>query len=93
MRFIRHYLKYIIVLSAFIITIVFFDSNGYLVRRRHWQEIDSLQQAILYYQNMRDNAVRQLNTLESDTLAIERVAREKYFMQEADEDIFIIQQP
>ncbi len=81
---------FIIVLTVFIIWMLFFDAHSWLFHRELNKEIEELEYQKEHYKNeiTKDNkAIKELSTEEG----IERAARENYYMKKADEDIFIIE--
>lgn len=81
---------FIIVLTVFIIWMLFFDAHSWLFHRELNKEIEELEYQKEHYKNeiAKDNkAIKELSTEEG----IERAARENYYMKKADEDIFIIE--
>lgn len=82
--------KYMIVTAIGIVLVGFVDENSI---RHRWQlstQISDLQEQIDRYneQNLRDT--RKLRELNRDPNAIEKIAREHYFMKADDEDIFVL---
>jgi hypothetical protein len=82
--------KYVLVLTVFIVWMLFLDSNSWLIHRELNQEIDEIKANKLYYQKEIQSDKRILNELE-DSIEIERFARETYFMKRPNEDIYIIE--
>ena len=81
---------FIIVLTVFIIWMLFFDAHSWLFHRELNKEIEELEYQKEHYKNeiAKDNkAIKELSTEEG----IERAARENYYMKKANEDIFIIE--
>jgi hypothetical protein len=82
--------KYVLVLTVFIVWMLFLDSNSWLIHRELNQEINEIKANKLYYQTEIQSDKRILNELE-DSIEIERFARETYFMKRPNEDIYIIE--
>ena len=81
---------FIIVLTVFIIWMLFFDAHSWLFHRELNKEIEELEYQKEHYKNeiAKDNkAIKELSTEEG----IERAARENYYMKKDNEDIFIIE--
>ena len=81
--------KYIIILSAFLIWMFFFDANVQL-NNEFKKEIKELNTTIKFYKKeiKKDkNTITQLQ----DSLQLEKFAREKYLMKKENEDIYIIE--
>ncbi|NEV94219.1 septum formation initiator family protein [Psychroflexus sp. YR1-1] len=82
--------KYVLLLTVFLIWMLFLDSNSWLIHRELNQEIDEVEANKLYYQNEIKKDRQILKELE-DSIEIERFARETYFMKRPHEDIYIIE--
>ncbi len=82
--------KYVIVTMGFLIWLLFLDANSYLTQKELNQSIDDLEEDIKFYQkeSNKDNAILQ-KLHKSGTY--EKIAREKYHMKKANEDVYIIQ--
>ncbi len=87
----RH--KYAVVFSIIILVIGFLDDNCFLNRYHRMERLDRLRQEILSYQAQYAEADRRLKELESDPKAVERLAREKYYMRRSNEDVFVVKTP
>lgn len=81
---------FVIILIPFIIWMIFFDENSYLVHRKFDKEIEDLESTITFYQ---DKIAKDKETIKKlqDSLELERFAREKYLMKKENEDIYIIE--
>lgn len=89
-NFIRRH-KYMVTFVIFIIIIGFIDDNNLIRRIQHQREINNLNDQIETYRKQYEEDTRMLKEITSNPQAIEKVAREKYFMKKPNEDIFIIQ--
>lgn len=95
MNFKSKYLKpfknlYILIFAVFVVWMLFFDANSWLIHRELNADMDDLQTEKEYYQNEIDKdkkAIKQLSTEEG----IEKIAREKYYMKKENEEIYIIE--
>lgn len=83
-------LKYIVVAVVAVVLIGFVDENSVWHHFQNKQRIDELQGEIDKFvdQNRRNQA--RIRELDSDPKAIEKIARERYFMKADDEDIFVL---
>ena len=81
---------FVIILIPFIIWMLFFDENSYLMHRKFNNEIEDLESTISFYQ---DKIAKDKETIKKlqDSLELERFAREKYLMKKENEDIYIIE--
>lgn len=85
-----YYLKYVVVIVVGVAIVGFLDDNSIWAHMRNVRQINELQQEVDKYTSRyeRDQArIRQLNT---NPKAIEKIARERYFMKTDDEDIFVL---
>ena len=82
--------RYVIILIAFVVWMLFFDENSYLVHREFNKEIEELETAKTFYQKKIEEDKKTIKNLE-DSLQLERFAREKYLMKKENEDIYIIE--
>ena len=84
------YMKYIIVCILGVILVGFLDENSVWAHLRHKRQLNQLDQEIEVYtkQYQRDQA--RIYELDDDPKAMERIARERYFMKTDDEDIFVL---
>ena len=86
------YLKniYVIVSAAFIIWMLFFDTNSYQIHRELCKEIDQVR-----YENSeleKDIAKNnELLKILEDPKELERYGRERYGMQKPNEEVFVIE--
>ena len=83
-------LKYIIVVILAVVLIGFVDENSVWRHIRNKQKISELQAEITKYEDINCHDQEQIRMLDSDPKAIEKIARERYFMKTDDEDIFVL---
>lgn len=86
----RH--KYMITILVFVPIIGVLDDNSLIRRVSHWREIRELNTEIERYRSQYEEDSRALKELTSNPEALEKIAREKYKMKKADEDIFIFEE-
>jgi cell division protein DivIC len=82
--------KYLITTVAFVVWLIFFDSNNMIMQQELKAKLNELNQEKKFYLDeiRRDSILtRQLLT---DTAALEKFAREKYLMKKDGEDIFLV---
>lgn len=84
------YVKYIIVCVIGVALIGFVGSNSILGHFQNKVTISELKDEIEYYEGEYRRDQKQIHQLQSDTKAMEKVARERFFMKTADEDIFVL---
>jgi len=87
-RFISN--KFVLILILFIVWMLFFDTNSYLIHRELNKEIDGLKDNTEFYQNEIDNDKTFIQKME-DSNEMEKFAREKYYLKKENEDIYIIE--
>jgi cell division protein FtsB len=81
---------FVLILIPFLIWMLFFDENSYLVHRKFTKEINNLENTITFYESKISEDKATIKKLQ-DSLQLERFAREKYLMKKENEDIYIIE--
>lgn len=90
-RWIRsHKLAFLLLLFAF--HMFFIDSNNIIKKMKYQSEINELKSEIDRYKREYEESTKQLNELQSDPKKVSRIAREKYFMKQPNEDIYIFEE-
>ena len=84
--------KYLITILVFLLIIVFLDENSLIQRAKHQREINALKTEIEKYRKQYEEDTEMLKELEENPEALEKIAREKYFMKKSNEDIFIFEE-
>lgn len=84
--------KYIVIICFAVLIIGVVDENSILNRSQRWTRIVELRREISDYETRFQAASRMLRSLDSEPGKLEQVAREKYFMKRADEDVFVIRE-
>lgn len=82
--------RYFIILLIYIIWMVFFDENSFLIHRKINKEINQLETDIDYYKKEIELDKKIIEDLE-DPEKLEKFARENYKMKKENEDIYIIE--
>ncbi|MFD2529196.1 MULTISPECIES: septum formation initiator family protein [Polaribacter] len=82
--------SFVLIFIPFLIWMLFFDENSYLVHRKFNQEIKDLESTISFYKIKIAEDKATIKKL-GDSLQLERFAREKYLMKKENEDIYIIE--
>ncbi|MBR6962350.1 MAG: septum formation initiator family protein [Prevotella sp.] len=88
-RFLSHN-KYWIVIFLGVLIVGFLDDNSFLQRMEQEFQIRDLKSQIQEYNDRYESDSRQLRELNRNPKAIEKIARERYFMKADDEDIFVL---
>lgn len=81
--------KYLITCIFFGAVLSYFDRNSFYQRYKQGEEIRDLQHQIAEYRHQYAHDTKLLNELDHDPSAILKIARERYFMKAADEDVYI----
>lgn len=81
---------WLIAILAFALWMLFADANSYLAHHELDKEIDKLERT---RERLGNNLVEDsiISQQLSDSLGMERYAREKYYMKRQNEDVFIIE--
>jgi cell division protein FtsB len=81
---------YVLVLTIFVIWMLFFDTNSLLIHRELRKEINKLekQQEFLMEEITKDRAI--IEKL-SDPKELEKFAREQYYLKRKNEEIYLIE--
>ena len=87
-NFLSHY-KYLIVVVVGVLVVGFLDDNSFMKRMEYERRINSLKEEIAYYEALNEEQTGRLRELSRDSKAIEKIARERYFMKADDEDIYV----
>ncbi len=82
--------KYVLTVLAFLIWLLFFDSNDLLLQYQRHQKLDELKEQKAFYKDRIEKSRKELQALTSDTSELIRFARERYLMKKANEDIYVI---
>ncbi|MBR1644254.1 MAG: septum formation initiator family protein [Bacteroidales bacterium] len=84
--------KYVLVSMLFLILIFFVDENNLMVTHKLHKRVKALRdEEMELYQDFVADSIK-AQTLKHDKGAIERYARETYYMKRANEDIFVIRE-
>ena len=83
-------LKYVVVTVLAIILIGFVDENSWWRHMRNTLRINELQEEIDQYTDQYKQDKAKMDMLKRDPKAIEKIARERYFMKADGEDIFVL---
>ena len=81
---------YVIIFIPFLIWMLFFDENSYLIHRKFDNEVQDLERTISFYKKKIAEDKATIEKLQ-DSLQLEQFAREKYLMKKDNEDIYLIE--
>ncbi|HTN37642.1 MAG TPA: septum formation initiator family protein [Arachidicoccus sp.] len=82
--------KYIIAVLVFLMLIFFYDRNDIFVQLERSEQLNTLQKSKSFYQNEIDKTKKELTSLEGSPRAVEKYAREHFFMKKDNEEVFIV---
>ena len=82
--------KYAVVIVTAVVIVGFVDENSMWSHFRNKQKINELEIEIQRYKRQYERDRAQLRKLDTDPKAIEKIARERYFMKTENEDIFVL---
>ena len=81
---------YILILTAFVVWMVFFDTNSLRIHMELKSEIDNLEKQKEYLEEQIANDKKVIEKL-SDPEELEKFAREQYFLKKKNEEIYLIE--
>lgn len=84
------YMKYVVVCVIGVLIVGFLDENSVWNHFNNMQRISELEVEIDHYTQLNEKNKQRIKQLEKDPKAIEKIARERYFMKADDEDIFVL---
>lgn len=82
--------KYLIILIIGFLYVGLIDTNSWMVRYQNSVRQQDIIDEIEMYDDMHARNIKILDAIDKDPEAMRSIAREKYFMKEADEDIFVL---
>lgn len=82
--------KYSLVVVIGVALVGVVGENSLLALLRNKMQISELNKEIEEYNTRSNEDIRQIRELDHNPKAIERIARERYFMKHDDEDIFVL---
>ena len=83
-------LKYAVVCVVGVLIVGFLDENSLWSHMKNRQRIDELTEEKARYNAAYQRDQAQIRELNTNPKAMERIARERYFMKADDEDIFVL---
>ena len=86
---ISHY-KYLITIVVGLLVVGVLDDNSFRKRIQYELQISELEDQIEFYNKQYERDSKNLLKIKKDPKAIEKIARERYFMKADDEDIFVL---
>lgn len=81
---------YILILTVFVVWMIFFDTNSLLIHMELKKEINKLEKQKEFLQEEIEKDKEIIDRL-SDPEELEKFAREQYYLKKKDEEIYIIE--
>ncbi|HVZ57379.1 MAG TPA: septum formation initiator family protein [Chitinophagaceae bacterium] len=82
--------KYVLAVLAFGAWILFFDRNDLITQWQRRQELIELQRSKNFYSAQIRSESQELDQLKTNPAALEKYAREKYYMKRDNEELFLL---
>ncbi len=82
--------KYFISFAAFCVIVLFLDKNDFFTQYERRKELRELQQSKKHYTAEIASERKELQALETNPAAVEKVAREKHLMKRDNEELFLV---
>jgi cell division protein FtsB len=82
--------KYLITSVVGVAIVGFIDENSFLQRIQYDLQISQLKEDIKRYNDRNEASTKELKEIRRNPKAIEKIARERYFMKADDEDIYVL---
>lgn len=85
--------KYLLSFVFMLVWILFFDETDFFVQQSRLNDLEDLKTKTAYYKKEIEIAQQELSDIQNNPEALEKFAREKYFLKRDNEDIYIIEYP
>ncbi|MFT4152193.1 FtsB family cell division protein [Parafilimonas sp.] len=82
--------KYIIALTAFAVLMLFIDHNDIFQQLERRRQLNDLLASKAFYEKKIEQTKKNLADLQNNAAALEKYAREKYYLKRDNEDLFVI---
>ena len=82
--------KYILTILALLVWLTFFDRNNFIAQVKLGRTLNEHRQQREFYRSEIKKDSTAMKELMSDSLSLEKFAREKYLMKKDNEDIYLI---
>jgi cell division protein FtsB len=83
--------KYLLTIASFLVWMTFFDQKDFFNTVQTKKEYNTLQEKKKYYIDEITKARQELSDFQNNATAIEKFARQRYFLKRDGEDVFIIE--
>ncbi|MDG1729872.1 MAG: septum formation initiator family protein [Algibacter sp.] len=81
---------FVLILVVFVIWMLFFDANSWLIHHELNTEVDDLENEKEYYRKEIEKDKKDLKKISTED-GLEKFAREEYYMKRENEEIYIIE--
>ncbi|MBS4044397.1 MAG: septum formation initiator family protein [Chitinophagaceae bacterium] len=85
--------KYFLSFAFMLVWVLFFDETDFFIQQSRLKDLDNLKTKAAYYKKEIEIAQQELSDIQHNPEALEKFAREKYFLKKDNEDIYIIEYP
>ncbi len=85
--------KYLLSFVFMIAWILFFDETDFFIQQSRLKDLEDLKTKTTYYKKEIEITQQELSDIQNNPEALEKFAREKYFLKRDNEDIYIIEYP
>lgn len=82
--------KYVISILVFVVWISFFDRNDLFTQWERKKELQKLETSKEYYETEIASTEKELKELQNNPAALEKFARENFYLKRPEEQVFII---
>lgn len=82
--------KYLVALVVFVVWLSFFDRNDLVTQWERKAELEKLERSQAYYEEEIRSTKAELNELLNNPAALERFARENFYLKRPGEQVFIV---
>lgn len=83
--------KYLLSVSVFVILMLFFDRNDVFTQMERKRQLKELQASKQFYVEEIEKTRKELAELQNNPAALEKYARENYYMKRDNEDVYIVE--
>ncbi len=81
---------YVLILIVFVVWMLFFDTNSFLIHKELNDDINALEENKEFYRSEIENDKQFIEKMK-DSDEMEKFARQKYYLKRENEDIYIIE--
>ncbi|RFM25936.1 FtsB family cell division protein [Deminuibacter soli] len=85
--------KYLLAITLFAILMLFFDHNDIFTQLERKKQLKALQTSKQFYLDEIEKTKKQLADLQNNPAALEKYARENFYMKRDNEDVYLVEAP